>query len=139
YSSGGSTFSSVVSNAQYIPFGPLTSFTYGNNVTRKIDYDIDFRVKKIYSSSIQNLGYTYDSRNNITKITNGEDTRLTQNFTYDAMSRLLSESSSTGGTKKYSYDKVGNRKSYQLNSFSKQIYQYPTNSNKLSAVTNGVG
>jgi len=139
YSSGGSTFSNVVSNAKYIPFGPLTSFSYGNNVTRKIDYDIDFRVKKIYSSSIQNLGYTYDSRNNITKITNGEDTRLTQNFTYDAMSRLLSESSSSGGTKKYSYDKVGNRKSYQLNNFSKQIYQYPTNSNKLSAVTNGVG
>jgi RHS repeat-associated protein len=139
YSSGGNIFSSVVSNAKYIPFGPLTSFTYGNNVTRKIDYDIDFRVKKISSPSVQNLGYTYDSRNNITKITNAENTNLTQNFTYDAMSRLLSESSSSGGTKKYSYDKVGNRKSYQLNSLSKQIYQYPTNSNKLSAVTNGLG
>ncbi|MEC4728968.1 DUF6531 domain-containing protein [Shewanella sp. D64] len=139
YSSGSSSYANVISNAQYIPFGPNKSFTFGNNAVRSIAYDGKFKPTQIFTSGIQDLRYAYDSRDNISKLTNNRVSGLTQTLAYDPASRLTSERSSTGGSKYFTYDKVGNRKSYRLYPQATQTYNYSSLSNQLTSITNGIG
>lgn len=112
----GLTFKPVIYNAEYIPFGPLKSFAYGNNAVRKMTYDTKFRIMRVFTSGIQDLSYSYDFKSNINLIKNNRLLSLSQTYQYDSENRLLSEVSITGGNKKFTYDRAGNRKTFTLNS-----------------------
>ena len=74
-----------------MPFGPVSSFTYGNGVTDTRTYDLDYRMTAITdagSSNIQYLSYGYDADNNVTTITDNVTPANNQTLTYDADSRL---------------------------------------------------
>ncbi len=62
----------VVSGVNYKPFGPVTNFTYGNDLQQTMDYDLDYRVSNIRTgvggNDVQNSSYGYDPVNNITEI-----------------------------------------------------------------------
>ncbi|WP_111266766.1 DUF6531 domain-containing protein [Marilutibacter maris] len=104
----------LASNIQYQPFGPMANLTYGNGLARTRLFDTDGRVTGIHtkngSTSLQSLAYLYDKNDRITRITNGVDGSLTQNYTYDELGRLLNETyGSSTNYSYYKYDVNGNR------------------------------
>ena len=134
----GTTTKTVVNNLDYLPFGPMKTMTFGNGIVRAEDYDLDYRLKKIYSSGQQSLTYSYDFNNNITNITNGISSNQTQSYGYDWLNRLKSVTS-TSGNHSYSFDAVGNRKTHTSTGLTEN-YTYSTTSNRLSYFnTNGSG
>ncbi|HEY9031486.1 MAG TPA: RHS repeat-associated core domain-containing protein [Kangiella sp.] len=127
----GATIKTVASGINYRPFGPVSELTFGNGALRRTYHDQDYRLTGISTSGIQSLSYTYDKKNNITKITNGVVSGATQNYAYDAMDRLTSVTGYKANT--YTYDAVGNRKS-QIKNGSTETYSYSANSNQLVSV-----
>ena len=110
--------SNVVTGTNYEPFGPAEWWGYGNGVSHSRGTDLDGRVsiKTAWNGSgnLQNLSYSYDTSDRITKITNGADGSLTQNFGYDALSRLTSAVWASGSqSQALTYDANGNRTSYR--------------------------
>lgn len=130
----GSVVTNVASSIDWLPFGPLRSFTYGNGLKREIKYDLSLRPTEILTNNSQDWTYSYDNKDNITQILS-RDGSLTQNFTYDVENRLTSETSLVSGNKNYTYDKVGNRKSYQHGTSKPKSYSYASNSNRLTSTT----
>jgi YD repeat-containing protein len=136
----GSLAESVVSSVNYLPFGPVLGFTYGNGLRQTMDYDLDYRVSNINtgeSGDILDAGYNYDLVNNITEITDALDAGNNQAFDYDELNRL---SSAIGryGTLGYNYDEVGNRLTRTMDTVTgvtTETYSYDSNSNRLLTVT----
>jgi len=118
----------LASSITYKPFGGMASLTYGNGLTGTISYDNQYRLSSILVSGILNLASAFDANGNITGITNSLDATKNKSFTYDAIDRLASGTSSgIWGSLAWTYDGVGNRLTENTNS-----YTYVTNTNKLS-------
>lgn len=117
----------------YKPFGGMASLIYGNGIMGTIGYDNQYRIASITAGTVMNLSYTDDANGNITAITNNQNATKNKNFTYDALDRLAT-ATSTGiwGSLAWTYDGTGNRKTENTNS-----YTYQANSNKLSSA-NGI-
>lgn len=131
----------VVNNVTYEPFGPVTSYTYGNGLEQTIDSDLDARVESIKTTDaavdVLDAGYGYDLANNIKNITDAIDQSNDQTFDYDALNRLES-AIGPYGTLGYTYDGVGNRLSRTVDDGSGEItetYELDQNSNRLLKVT----
>ncbi len=131
----------VVSAVNYKPFGPVTSFSYGNGLQQTMDYDLDYRVSKIRtgagSNVVQDASYDYDLVNNIREIADELVPANSQTFDYDELNRL---SSATGGygTLGYTYDGVGNRLTQTFNTVNgvtTETYSLDATSNRLLTVT----
>lgn len=99
---GDSGYVKLVSGFDYSPIGTIILETFGNAVTTTNTYDST----KLYrlttktttlpgGTKTQDLTYTYDSNGNITRIVDNSQTqsKKTTNFTYDALNRLTSASS----------------------------------------------
>jgi len=88
---GGQT-TTVASNIKHQPFGGISSWSYGNGLSRGYNYDLDGRLTGISSgtasSVVQSLTYGFNANNEITAITNGVNAYLNHNFEYDGLSRL---------------------------------------------------
>jgi RHS repeat-associated protein len=101
-----------VNGATAITYQPMNmgmaSWTSSNGLSNTMSYDTDARLTGISVPGVQSLGFTYDNANRITQIGNGIDGNLTQNFGYDAMSRLLSVYSGDDN-ESFQYDASGNR------------------------------
>lgn len=91
HSDFGGTQKSVVSNADYEPFGPLSSLTYGNNVSVDYTRRTDYRITSIFAASGIDKSYVYDGAGNITNIIDANDTSRTQYYEYDVLNRLTSD------------------------------------------------
>ncbi len=107
----------VVYDIRYQPFGPATSWNYGNGLTRNFYYDQnsnagDLRLTGLTTkdggTALQNLSMTYDSNNQITDITNSVNPNYSQNYSYDPLSRLTGVVSPSGN-ESIQYDATGNR------------------------------
>ena len=133
----------------HAPFGPMTSFKYGDAgltpFTR--DLDTDYRVRRTTHGTMLDLQYSYvdpiTSRmtQNITEITDLLSATKTQKFTFDLLDRVLSGSSTAYGTQTYAtvpdpYDLVGNR-TKTVTGASTQVYNYVAGTNRLLNVTSG--
>ncbi|PXF62562.1 RHS repeat-associated core domain-containing protein [Kangiella spongicola] len=136
YNDGASTIN-VVSDIKYLPFGPTKEYQYGNGIYRFIDYDVSFRPTRIYSHPVQDLSYTYDNNNNITKIQNSKISSNTQTYTYDSLNRLKTANSASKGNYSYYYDSVGNRTKHYKNGVLQKTYSYSSTSNQLTQTTSG--
>ena len=108
----GGTISNVITGAFYQPFGPVVNWAYGNGMTRGYSYDLDGRMT--YASAgatgavVQNLSLGYDSSDRITKVTNSINANLTQDYSYDPLSRLVAFDS-TSGNQDFYWDANGNK------------------------------
>jgi RHS repeat-associated protein len=95
----------VVSSASYDPSAGLSSWKAGNNVVTTISQDASLvpRPARIFASlgGFDTGPYTYDGAGNITFI--GSD-----QFAYDARSRLVSATLAGQSSQGYSYDRFGN-------------------------------
>jgi len=135
---------SVVSQAQYLPFGPLANINYGNGTELAIERDKDYRIASIQLKdneivdSLYNVNYDYDAANNITQINDALNTKQTQTFVYDNVYRLTAADGSYGRVE-YDYDKVGNRLQRRLTDSDSanaivEEYDYAHDSNRLLSV-----
>ena len=137
----------VASGMKYLPFAGIEHWTYGNGIERLMTADMDGRPAAIHSAGVQGLYYTWNASDEIVKIVNGADATLTQDYGYDALSRLTSAATS-GGTTGFAYDGVGNR-TQRTDSGVATNYAYGATSHQLlsankpglsrSFTTNGIG
>jgi len=132
------TEQTVISAVNYLPFGPIKSYTYGNGLTHTLSYDNDYRLTDIVLGGLMVRNYNYDAADNITTIIDGVSSTKTQNFTYDNLDRLTS-ASGIYGYQAFSYDGVGNRTGFLFDNgtaISSDTYSYETTSNRLSYIDN---
>jgi len=122
----------LASNITYLPFGPMTSLNYGSGKTLTQTYDLDYRLINKTTSGLKEYGYNYDLINNITRITDGQNSADNQTFTYDKLSRLLTAKGGYGDMG-YDYDKIGNRSSKTDNA-NTSTYKYASDSHRLLEV-----
>jgi RHS repeat-associated protein len=104
---------SLVSNATYLPFGPLNTITFGNTRVLTKAYDQNYDIDKVSDNSPTGLSQdsTVNIMGNITAIT--ERTTATANttrqFAYDNLDRLLSLKNGATNIQSFTYDATGNR------------------------------
>jgi RHS repeat-associated protein len=132
------TTHTVVSPESYLTFGPATWIRYGNGLWRQNNYDTDRRLTGISTNGgtggpLQSLTYGFNANDEITTITNGVSSALTQNYGYDVLSRLTSVTA-TGANQSFTYDKVGNRLSHVWGGAT-DTYSIAAANNRLTAIT----
>ena len=105
----GDTSYTVARNIQYRPMqNGLSQITFGNGLTTELDYNQQGQLTRIATGDVQEQHYQYDANGNITQIDRPLRTDWLQQFEYDAMNRLVSESRELQELG-YEYDSVGNR------------------------------
>jgi RHS repeat-associated protein len=100
----------VVGAITYYPFGPRSAMNYGNGLVRAEWHDTDYRRTKIYTANIQDLVYSYNTNDEMFRITNYRDSSLTQTFGFE-LSRLTSVAA-VAGNHSWTFDGNGNRESH---------------------------
>ena len=132
------TSHSLVSNASYLPFGPLSSFSYGNGLINSYNYDQNYRLTEHILTGLKNETLSYTNVGNINVISDSIDSTNNVTFGYDKLSRLLSSadnnSADTSGDFTFTYDAIGNRQS-KLNNDTTEDYSYIANTHHLEKVT----
>jgi len=135
----------LVSEIEYLPFGPAASWQLGNSLLQVNTYDQDYRLTDLTVSdpnasqtpATVALSYTYDEENNIEDITDlsGFDIEVAD-YSYDPLDRLI-DFTSSNLTTHYEYDAVGNRLlliSTDANGTKQFDYNYEVSSNRLRDV-----
>jgi RHS repeat-associated protein len=139
----------LASYVKHMPFGPASSWTYGNGVTDTRAFDKAYRmsgVRDTGTGDIQYLSYGYDSANNITSITDNVTSANNQTLTYDRIDRLKSASGAYGTVSSITYDSNSSRKTYGASTYTTPGLNDRTSSSAGSAITytstgnvNGIG
>jgi|GEM_PF-1071174 len=127
---------SVVSNVSYMPFGPASSYLFGNGLSHLMSFDSDYRINAIQVGGVLSRNYTYDNADNIAGISDAIATTKSQTFTYDNLDRLTS-ANGVYGYQAFSYDAVGNRTGFLADNGSgilSDTYNYDTASNRLTSI-----
>ena len=120
----GHTATNLATSVLHMPFGPASSWTYGNGVTDTRTFDLDYRmtgVKDVGTSNIQYLSFGYDAGNNVTGITDHVTPADNQTFTYDRNSHIKFASGPYGTVSGITYDSSGNRTAYGATSYTYQL------------------
>lgn len=109
--------STLASVGARLPFdGAPTYFTHGNGLGGFVNYDASGRLTKLQSiyggTTTQSLQYTYNTTDDLTGVTNGVDSSLSQTYGYDALSRLTSVQATNANQTLY-YDASNNLTRHQ--------------------------
>ncbi|WP_372625787.1 RHS repeat-associated core domain-containing protein [Arsukibacterium sp.] len=102
------TWSTVISQMDYLPFGQSTGYGYGNGLWHNRSIDNDARIHKITTDTVQDLTYSYNTVNEMTDISNLRNSAASQTYGYDNLSRLRS-ASATVRSESWLYDDNSNR------------------------------
>jgi YD repeat-containing protein len=116
----------------YLPFGPISGFSYGNGIEAAKTFDQAYRVTDISSGQVQNLSYSYNAAGDIIGITDNLDALRNQIFGYDNLSRLI-QAEGIYGIMGYTYDQVGNRLNV-TGSDGTDVYAYVAGTNRLAGI-----
>jgi len=138
---GASSASNIVTGITYEPFGPVKGLTFGNGITGTYGYDLDYRPTTrvdASTSNILNLSYAYFANNSVQTITDAVNAANTQNMTYDALDRIKTAASGSGGYGSYSWtwDGVNNVKTQVVNGTT-TTFSYTTGTNQMSKYVTG--
>jgi RHS repeat-associated protein len=120
---------SLISGAQHEPFGPVSSFNYGNGLSYNATLDLDYELDQLQSGNDLNWLLGYDPVGNILAIADQASPARDQVFSYDSLYRL--DTAQGGyGNENFDYDGNGNRTRYQ-NGIVDDTYTYEPQSNRL--------
>jgi RHS repeat-associated protein len=132
------TNQSLLSNASYLPFGPLQGFTFGNGLANNYSYDNNYRLTAHTLTGLKNETLSYTDVGNINVISDSVNATNNMTFGYDKLSRLLTSadnnSADTSGDFIFTYDDIGNRQT-KLNNNTAENYDYVANTHHLDKVT----
>lgn len=104
----GTTTRILADAISHLPFGPIKSLSYGNNLNMIRQYDQDYRLTQATAGTLFNQRYAYEANGNLQFIEDDTRTVGPQAFGYDPLGRLASFG--VGPMKiSYQYDAVGNR------------------------------
>lgn len=137
----------VVKDVQHLPFGAPASYTFGNDLTTKLNYDLDYKLLNTKTQGTQAIFdryYRYNLAGNIDYIeTTHENGAFEQKYIkYDALNRLVEEQFGQQ-LLSFTYDSVGNRLTRDRETPTQQEWQsyvYATDSHHLlqvDSITNG--
>ena len=129
-----STTQTVLENITYLPFGPIKTAQYGNNLNLTNTYDMDYRLDQRQVGTVLNHDYAYDVQDNIKKIDDLITSARDQSFDYDSLYRLTGATGVYGDID-YNYDSNDNRLSVELNSSDLSNYQYQSSTNRLEVIS----
>lgn len=115
----------LASDIGFKPFGGMASLTYGNNLTRNVGYDLQYRVASIETPGIQGVNYSYDLNGNITAITDILDAQKAKSYEYDPLN-MLTGADGPWGSLSYEYDGLGNRLK-EIQDTDETTYSYQAN------------
>jgi len=107
----------LLSAATYVPFGPVSGWTWGNGEAMGRTYDLDGRLGSV---TLGPGSATYGD--------------LSQVFGYDSVNRLSTASLAAGQAQSFGYDANGNRTSATINGAS-TTYNYPSTSHRLTSLS----
>lgn len=134
----------VLDSVTYAPFGPVTGYRFGNNLTRTLTRDSDYRLANVALAGAQplvNHQYGYDLFNNITAVNDLINTVRSWQYRYDDLQRLQqADGGAVPGTDQfaYEYDAVGNRRYRALSNsgltHTEEHYQYAADANQLEHI-----
>ena len=137
----------VINPVTWNPLGPVRALGFANGLTGTFGTDTDYRISSVMvapssGSAIVNrsLAWVGDT---LTSITDNVTSGNSETFGYSPTRRLTSASASATssyGAYTWAYDSVGNRTSEMLTTglgTTTTTYNYPTNSNKLTSLTQG--
>jgi RHS repeat-associated protein len=138
---GAASASNVATGITYEPFGPETALTFGNGIKGAYGYDLDYRPTTRVdtgTAAVQNLTYAYFANNSVQKITDAVNAANTQTLGYDALDRITSAASGTGGYGTYSFtwDPVSNIETQVINGTT-TTYSLASGTNRLSQWVTG--
>ncbi len=126
---------SLVSNATYLPFGPLNTLSFANGRVLTKAYDQNYDIDKVSDNSTTGLSQdsTVNVMGNITAITERTTgtANTTRQFAYDNLDRLLSLKNGATNVQSFTYDATGNRLSKTL-ATTTTTTTYPATSHRLS-------
>ncbi|MRF19956.1 MULTISPECIES: RHS repeat-associated core domain-containing protein [unclassified Stenotrophomonas] len=118
----------LASEVSYAPSGKVSSMTYGNGVTRRVQENARQLVSEVLDVEVVNLNYSYDSARNIVTIHDGlRGDAGTVSLGYDRLDRLVrANSPSFGGNGHYvfAYDTLDNIISMRLPGKRERTYHY---------------
>ncbi len=138
----------VVSEASYLPSGPLDSLTLGNGFseTRAFDsrYFPDSIVLDDGVSDVLSWDYTTDAVGNPTSILDTLDAANHRAYGYQDYQYFLTQGDGPWGTLAWTYDKIGNRLTESRDGATADVYTYVPNlvgrsSPQLDQITLGIG
>ncbi|MCL6600080.1 MAG: DNRLRE domain-containing protein, partial [Alicyclobacillus macrosporangiidus] len=102
-------------NFAYAPAGLLENISDASGVTTYYTYYPNLQVSEVRAvdkngNVLEDYTYTYDANGNLKQITD-TTSNTSLSFTYDSLNQLTQETTWTGDTISYAYDKLGNRTS----------------------------
>ena len=133
----GGTATSLATQIERAPFGPVTAMTHGNGLAETRTLDLNYRTTAISVPGVHSLSYSYTPDSNIADINDLLTPSLSQSLSYDAVDRLIG-ADGLYGLLDYTYDATGNRTSFTADGVN-QTYNLPYSNNwllKAGAVTN---
>ena len=120
----------LASNINYKPFGPIASLTYGNGQILTQAFDNAYRITSQDIAGLTSTSYPlYDGNGNLKQQVKDADTH---DYSYDSLNRLDIAQGSFG-SQDFDYDDNGNRLSLTQDSVP-QSYSYEPNSNRLDLI-----
>lgn len=133
----GSSREVVLTDAIYYPFGPVSTWTYGNLrlMDRTLNQNYQPGIVEVTGTDGLSLGYEFDEVGNLEKLREADQADPARRvFRYDALDRLNQvEDASTNVLQAYAYDDTGNRTSRTLGSTTTGN-TYAIDSHRLTAV-----
>jgi len=107
----------ILGAAEYLPFGAVKKWVWGNGQVYERSYDLDGRVDTLTTGPSTG---TYGD--------------LSQVFGYDSLNRLISAQLAAGQSQSFVYDANGNRTSATVNGAA-TTYIYPATSHRLTSLS----
>ncbi|RUL70265.1 RHS repeat-associated core domain-containing protein [Dyella choica] len=127
----------LVSNATYLPFGPVSGYTLGNGQVVARTYDANYRLTDLTSPAFT-LHLARDAMGDITAIGNSPGANpATETYSYDPLYRLTAITEANGTTlESVTYNQAGDRLSKTGIGLATGAYGYNPSSHQLVATGN---
>ena len=127
----------VVTAINYLPFGPIASYTLGNGQTITRTYDANYALTDVVSP-VLNLHFARDAMGNITALGNAPGANpATETYSYDPLYRLTGLTDGNGNVEEaYTYSKTGDRLSKTASGLATGVYAYQAGTHHLASIGN---
>lgn len=128
----------LVTDVNYLPFGPLTGLTFDNGRVLSKSYDLNYDIASVTDNAANglNIGYSLNDVGSIVGLAERQNsgTTVARTVEYDGLDRLTALKTGTAPVQAFTYDATGNRTSRRSGTGSTSNYLYAADSHRLTKV-----